>query len=298
MMLKFYIWFFSRRIFPLNTQKRAAAIHDISGFGRCSLTIALPILSLSGIEAVAMPTALLSSHTGIEGYTYNDLTDEMPLFLNHWDNLGLEFDAIFSGFLGSQKQIEIVSDFIDTFNTPDTIVLVDPAMADHGKMYATFDKAFAKKMATLCKKADIIVPNITEAFFMLDMEYFEGPYSQEQIETMLKELSKLGPTKVVLTGVCFNDCELGAASYDSLTGAIEYAFSPFINQYYHGTGDIFSSVLLSAILRGFGLDQSIHIAVDFIYDCLIRSDKAKSDALWGVNFEAGLPKLAKTLGLI
>ncbi|MFY9197940.1 MAG: pyridoxal kinase, partial [Acutalibacteraceae bacterium] len=106
----------------MNTQKRAAAIHDISGFGRCSLTVALPILSLSGIEAVAMPTALLSSHTGIEGYTYNDLTDEMPLFLNHWDNLGLEFDAIFSGFLGSQKQIEIVSDFIDTFNTPDTIV--------------------------------------------------------------------------------------------------------------------------------------------------------------------------------
>jgi len=282
----------------LNTQKRAAAIHDISGFGRCSLTVALPILSAMGIETAAMPTALLSSHTGIEGYTYNDLTDDMPLFLNHWKNLGLEFDAIYSGFLGSQTQIEIVSNFIDTFKKDDTLVLVDPAMADHGKMYPTFDKAFAKEMTKLCKKADIIVPNITEAFFMLGMDYMKGPYTQEQIESILNALSELGPTNIVLTGVCFKDDELGAASYDAKTSTVKYSFSPFIDSYYHGTGDIFASVLLSAILNGYELNKSVDIAVDFIYGCLLRSGKAETNALRGVNFESGLPALAKKLGLV
>ena len=292
------IFWFLRRVFLLNTQKRAAAIHDISGFGKCSLTVALPILSAMGIETAAMPTALLSAHTGIQGYTYNDLTDDMPLFLNHWKNLGLEFDAIYSGFLGSQRQTQIVSDFIDTFKKYDTIVLVDPAMADNGEMYSTFDKEFAKEMTKLCKKADIIVPNITEAFFMLGIEYTKGPYTKEQIESILKALADLGPTNIVLTGVCFKSDELGAASYDSKTNTVKYSFSPFINSYYHGTGDIFASVLLSSILNGFELDKSVDIAVDFIYDCLLRSGKAKTNVLHGVNFESGLPCLAKKLGLV
>ncbi|MEG1243980.1 MAG: pyridoxamine kinase, partial [Oscillospiraceae bacterium] len=266
----------------MNIQKRVAAIHDISGFGRCSLTVALPILSSMGIETAAMPTALLSSHTGVEGYTYKDLTDEMPLFLNHWKKLSLEFDSIYSGFLGSHKQIDIVSDFIDNFKNEDTIVLVDPAMADHGKMYPTFDRAFSKEMTKLCKKADVIVPNMTEAVFMLGMEYIEGPYTKQYIEGILKSLAELGPSSIVLTGVCFKGDELGAASFDAKTNTIQYSFSPYIDSYYHGTGDVFASVLLASILNGFTLSKSVEIAVDFIYNCLLRSGKAETNPCWGV----------------
>lgn len=282
----------------MDSQKRVAAIHDISGFGRCSLTVALPILSAMGIETTAMPTALLSTHTGIDGYTYKDLTDEMPLFIKHWKELDLKFDAVYSGFLGSHRQIELVCNFIDEFKTEDTLVMVDPAMADHGKMYTTFDKSFSKEMTKLCKKADVIVPNMTEAVFMLDMEYIEGPYTEQYIENILKSLSDLGPSNIVLTGVHFNDKELGAASYDSQTGIINYSFSPFIDSIYHGTGDIFASVVLASILNNRELNQSVDTAVNFIYDCLILSGNAKSNAFRGVIFESGLPALSKELGLI
>ncbi len=282
----------------MKPQKRVAAIHDISGFGRCSLTVALPILSAMGIETAAMPTALLSSHTGIKGFTYKDLTDEMPLFLDHWKNLKLNFDAIYSGFLGSERQIEIVSNVIDNLKSDNTLVMVDPVMADHGDMYPTFDKAFSKKMTKLCKKADIIIPNMTEAVFMLDMEYIKGPYTKEYIENILKSLADLGPSNIILTGVQFDNKELGAASYNSKTGVINYHFSPLINRNYHGTGDIFASVVLASILNGFQLDKSVEIAVNFIYDCLVRSGNEDTSSYLGVNFEAGLPALSKELGLI
>lgn len=281
----------------MNTQKRAVAIHDISGFGKCSLTVALPILSAMGIETVAMPTALLSTHTGISGYTYLDLTNQMPLFKKHWENLNLHFDSIYSGFLGSKTQIDIVSNLIDKFKKDDTLVLVDPAMADNGEMYPTFDLEFAKEMKKLCKKADLIVPNMTEALLLLDKEYITGPYTKEYIENILKELSNLGPKQVVLTGVSFEDNELGAACFDRSTGEINYTFSPFIKKYYHGTGDIFASVLLSSLLNNKSLNKSTEIAVDFIYKCLLRSSNVEN-VLFGVNFECGLPALAKDLDLI
>ena len=151
--------------------KRAAAIHDISGFGKCSLTVALPIISAMGIEVSVIPTAVLSTHTGgFTGFTYRDLTGDMRPIAEHWNSLGIKFDAIYSGFLGSVEQIDIVTDFIDDFKEKDTVVLVDPAMADGGKMYTVFDMDFAKQMTRLCAKADIIVPNFTEAAFMLGEE--------------------------------------------------------------------------------------------------------------------------------
>lgn len=279
-------------------QTTAVAIHDISGFGKCSLTVALPILSAMGIETLAMPTALLSSHTGIEGYTYLDLTDEMPLFHKHWKNLNLKFDSIYSGFLGSKKQIKIVSEFIENFKDDNTIVLVDPAMADNGKMYPTFDMDFSKEMTKLCKKADIIIPNITEALFMLGREYICGPYTKEYIEEILKSLSDMGPKQIVLTGVSFKDNELGAACYDAKTGIINYAFSPYVDRYFHGTGDIFASVVLSSLLNGKQLDESVKISVNFIYKCLLISDYSDKKSIYGVNFESCLPALSKELDLI
>jgi pyridoxine kinase len=260
--------------------------------------VALPILSSAGIETAAMPTAILSAHTAIDGYTYRDLTDDMPLFLNHWKSLDLNFDAIYSGFLGSARQTQIVLNFIDEFKRDGTLVLVDPAMADHGSMYPTFDLSYVDKMKKLCQKADLIVPNMTEAFFMLGLEYKEGPFSKDYIEKILKDLSKLGPSQVVLTGVFFNADELGAACYDRKTGKTEFYFSPFVDRYYHGTGDVFASVLLCCLLNGCDLNRSVKISVDFIYKCLLRSSNEQSDPCWGINFEAGLPELSKELGLI
>ena len=170
----------------MEKQKRLVAINDISGFGRCSLTVASPIISACGIECVCMPTAVLSTHTGgFSGYTYRDLTSDMPLITEHWKSIDLKFDAIYSGFLGSIEQIDIVKDFVKKFKTENNILIADPCMADLGKMYVLFNEEFAKKMTSLCSLADIILPNITEACFMTDTEYIDGVQSQEYINTLL-----------------------------------------------------------------------------------------------------------------
>jgi len=276
----------------LDRQKRVAAIHDISGFGKCSLTVALPILSAAGIETAVMPTAVLSTHTGgFDGFTYRDLTGDLRAFAAHWQTLGLEFDAIYSGFLGSFEQIEIVKEFIDRFRTKNTAVLVDPAMADNGSMYPVFDIDFAKEMAGLCAKADIIVPNMTEAAFLLGEEYRERPYTAGYIEHLLRKLSGLGPSRVVLTGVMFDEQRLGAATYDKRPDQIHYAFSDTIAGNFHGTGDIFASAMLAAYLRDKTLAQAAQIAVDFTCGSIQRTKDAGTDVRYGVNFEAGLPEL-------
>ncbi len=282
----------------MNKQKRVAAIHDLSGFGKCSLTVALPILSAAGIEVCAVPTAVLSSHTGgLTGYTYRDLTEDMPGFQKQWKQLGLEFDAIYSGFLGSYDQIEIVSEFFDAFRTEHNLILVDPVMADNGKLYPTITPAMAGDMAKLCRKADIIVPNLTEAAYLLGEEFYDGPYNRAFIEDLLVRLSELGPKQVVLTGVWFNADLLGAAGYDSETGSVSYAFSPRIGGSYHGTGDVFGSALLAGLLNGMNLCNAMQIAVDYTAGCIRRTKETGNDVRFGVNFEAGLLKFMRELGI-
>ena len=281
----------------MNRQKRVAAVHDISGFGKCSLTVALPIISATGIETSVMPTAVLSTHTGISDFTYRDLTQDLKEFYKHWKSIDIKFDGLYSGFLGSFEQIDIVSDFFDEFKHDDNIILVDPVMADNGELYSIFKPDFVDGMKKLCSKADIIVPNITEACFMTGREYKSEPYTKEYIEKLLKDLSKLGVDNVVLTGVCFNNDELGAACYNKITGEVSYAFSKRVGGHFHGTGDIFASVLISALLNGFDLTKSAQIAVNFTAESINRTAIAKTDPRFGVNFEAGLPGLIKALGL-
>ncbi|MDR2495599.1 MAG: pyridoxamine kinase [Tannerellaceae bacterium] len=279
--------------------KRVAAIHDISGFGKCSLTVALPILSAAGIETSAMPTALLSTHTGgISGFTYLDTTSEMRPFMNHWKSLDIGFDAIYSGFLGSFEQLDIVKDFIDEFRDEDNIVLVDPVMADNGELYKIFSPEFALGMRELCRKADIIVPNITEAALLLGRPYRSGVYTSAYIEDMLEGLSRLGPKQIVLTGVYFDDESLGAATYDASTGQVDYTLVPKIPGDYHGTGDVFASALLSGLLNGFPLDKSAGIAVRFTAASIQRTHEAGTDIRFGVNFEQTFPSLLKELKLV
>ena len=204
----------------MSPQRRILAVHDISCFGRCSLTVALPIISATGLECTVIPTAILSTHTGgFTGYTFNDMTDDILPIVDHWRSLGLEFDAIYTGFLGSSKQIGIIKEVVDRLKG-DGIFISDPAMADCGKMYPLFNMEFASKMATLCSHADIVIPNITEACFMLGIEYHDGPYTEEFITSLLYGLTDMGCGKVVLTGVSFEEGKLGSAAYDPEDGKI------------------------------------------------------------------------------
>lgn len=226
----------------MERQKRVMAIHDISCVGRCSLTVALPILSAAGLDTAVLPTAVLSTHTGgFEGFTYRDLTSDIRPISRHWQSLGLKFDALYSGFLGSFEQIDLVAELFDTYRTDDNVILVDPVMADNGELYSIYSPEMAQGMAKLCAKADIIVPNLTEAALILDEPYRGENYDQQYIETTLKKLAQTGAKKVVLTGVSLEIGKLGAAAYDSTTEEISYAFCDQVDGYFHGTGDVFAA---------------------------------------------------------
>lgn len=281
----------------LERQKRVAAVHDVSGIGKCSLTVALPVISAAGIETAVMPTAVLSTHTGnIKGFTYRDLTSDMPAIAAHWKSLGIEFDGIYSGFLGSTEQVQLVEAFIDEFKKSETVIIVDPAMADGGRMYTTFKPGFASEMAKLCAKADIIIPNLTEAAFLLGEEYRSFPYTKEYIEDIMLRLADSGPQMIVLTGVSFDDKEIGCAVYDKTSGEFFYRFTPKYSGTYYGTGDIFASALTGAFLNGKSINESSSIALDFTCAAIARTHAAKTDTRLGVNFEAGIGEYIRQVG--
>lgn len=278
-------------------QKRVAAIHDISCFGKCSLTVALPIISAAGIECAGIPTAVLSTHTGgFSGYTFRDLTDDIMPVAAHWKKEGITFDAVYTGYLGSVEQIDLVCQAVDTFGTDKTLLIVDPVMADHGRLYAGFSEHFPKEMVRLCAKADIITPNITEAAFMTDMPYMAPPHSKEYIEELLSRLRKITNGKIVLTGVSYKQGEIGAACIDG--EKTEYIFTPLIDAAYHGTGDVFTSTLTCGILRGKSLKQSALIAAKYTAGCIKLTKEKYPEMRYGVNFEAEIPTLLKLLEII
>ena len=283
----------------MQAQKRVLAIHDISCVGKCSLTVALPVLSAAGLECSVLPTAVLSTHTGgFTGYTFRDLTTDIEPICRHWKTLNLHFDSIYTGYLGSFEQLELVGGIFDSLASDDTLRVVDPVMGDNGKLYPLFDQAFAKGMAGLCAKADLIVPNLTEAAYMLGEEYIEGPYTVDYLEGVMRRLGEMGPKQVVLTGVNFDDQHLGAAVYDRTTGQVEYAMEDKIEGYYHGTGDVFASALVGAILNGLSLRDAAQAAVDFTVASIRRTRDAGTDIRFGVDFEASLPGYMKAVGCI
>ncbi len=281
----------------IRQQKRALAIHDISGFGKCSLTVALPILSAAGHECACLPTAVLSTHTGgFSGYTYRDLTEDILPMAEHWKTLALPFDAFYTGYLGSSAQIDLMIRLFDMLGSSDSIRLVDPVMADHGKLYPGFSEDFPEQMKRLCSRADVIIPNITEATLMLHKPYREGPFEKPYVEDLLAELAELGPKKVVLTGMYFNDTELGTAAWED--GAVSYAFAPRVEGQYHGSGDVWGSGFLAALLSGKSLNESCQIACDFTSAGVEYTRQSKTDNRFGVRFEAALPELMRALGLL
>lgn len=276
--------------------KRIVSIQDISCFGKCSLTVSLPITSAMGIETCVIPTAVLSTHTGgFTGYTYRDLTSDIPSIANHWKSLNLSFDAVCTGYLGSFEQIKIVSDFFDCFKTENNLIIVDPVMGDKGKFYAGFTNEFASEMKKLCGKADVILPNMTEAALLLGEEYVESGYDEEFIKNMLIRLSALGSKIVALTGVSFNENSQGVMSYNRETGEFSSYFRENIPGYFHSTGDVFSSTLSGALVKGFNLGNAVKIAVDFTVDCIKHTLGSEKEHWYGVKFEECIPDLLEMI---
>lgn len=270
--------------------KRIVTIQDISCVGKCSLTVALPIISAMGIETAVIPTAVLSTHTAFKNFTYRDLTGDLPKIAKHWKQEKFNFDGIYTGYLGSIEQIDILKEFFKQFKTPDNFIFIDPVMADNGKLYAGFDANFVKEMKKLCKMADIIVPNLTEASYMLEKEYKEI-YSEQEIKDILIELSNLGPKYVVLTGVSFKDNKLGVMSYNKENNEFFTYFKEKIPAKYHGTGDIFASTLVGAITNNNTLEEGLKIAVDYVWETINDTYKTNKKDAYGVNFETKIPYL-------
>ena len=228
-------------------QKRLLAVHDISCVGKCSLTVALPIISAAGVECAVLPTAVLSTHTGgFTGFTFRDLTGDIEPIGYHWSSLGIRFDSIYTGFLGSFEQIELVKGLIDSLSGQGIRVYVDPVMADKGKMYTVFGPDFPAGMRGLCEKADLVMPNMTELAFMLGFEYADGPYTQEYVDGVLEKAKALGVPRIVITGVSFEAGRIGAVYKDYSTGEQGAVMADEVPGYYHGTGDVFGSALVGA----------------------------------------------------
>ena len=275
--------------------KRVVTIQDISCIGKCSATVALPIISVMGSECAVVPTAVLSTHTMFQGFTFRDLTEDIRPIADHWKKENISFDAIYTGYLGSFEQLELVKEFISDFKTPANTVFIDPVMADNGKLYPGFTPEFAAAMAKLCGKADVIVPNLTEAAFLLDRPYCGAGYDEAFIKDLLKRLSDLGAPNAVLTGVSFCPGEVGLMGYNAPKDEFFSYFHKKIDVSFHGTGDIFSSTAVGALMRGFSLEKSLAIAADYTVDCIRHTMQNPDHAWYGVEFEPQLPSLMARL---
>lgn len=268
--------------------KRILTIQDISCVGQCSLTVALPILSACGVETAILPSAVLSTHTaGFTGYTFRDLTGDMPAISDHWKKEQIQFEAIYTGYLGSREQISYIRKMFQELKTATGITVVDPAMADNGKLYPGFDDAYVEAMVALCADADYVVPNITEACFLAGME-FKTQYDRSYIDALLAALTEKGMSNVVLTGVSYAEGRTGVVVYEK--GVYSYYEHEKLANSCHGTGDIYASALVGAMMRGKTAVQAAKIAADYTVDCI--KETAKLDNHWyGAAFEPVLYKL-------
>lgn len=273
--------------------KRVMSIQDISCIGKCSLTVALPIISAMGLETSIVPTAVLSTHTQFDGFTFRDLTDDLEPIMEHWKKEGFKFEAIYTGYLGSKRQVAIVQEYFKTFGEMGTKIIVDPAMADNGKLYTGFDEHFAKEMANLCQGADIILPNLSEASLMLDEPYPGEDASPAQIKDLLLKLTTLGSKIVVITGVTLSDGTFGFMGYHTKTNEFfEYGVEkvPYKS---HGTGDVFASAFTGAYANGIDVYKSLKIAADFTSACIRNTYNDVDHVNYAVNFEPELPYLIR-----
>ncbi len=267
--------------------KKIVSIQDISCYGQCSLTVALPVLSARGVETAILPSGILSTHTGgFTGFTVLDLTDEMPKIVDHWIKEGIQFDAIYTGYIGDTRQFDLINEKKSQILKPDGMLIVDPAMADHGKLYPALNEDIVEGMRKIVRSADLILPNLTEACFLLDREYKEH-FTREEVLEMLHALASMGAQQVVITGVSFMEGKLGAIALDSMTDSLTEYYAEEQPKSYHGTGDIFSSVFIADWLNGKSMYECLEDSCEFIVKC-IKKTMPHEDHGYGVMFESVL----------
>lgn len=273
----------------LNKQKRIAVVNDITGFGRCSVAVALPIISAMKIQCCPLPTAILSAHTGFSSFFFDDYTSHMRDYMNNWKELNLQVDGICTGFLGSKEQIDVVVEFLEGFKTKNTIVIVDPVMGDYGQLYSTYTQEMCHEMRKLIKYADVMMPNLTEACRLLDIPYPERELYPDQLEDIAKKLSAQGPGKVVITGLQHNG---------NMQNFIYEKGKPYtiveakkIGEDCLGTGDIFSSIVAANIVKGVDIVTAVKKAADFISKAIDYTVKIGAPVSYGICFEEYLTEL-------
>lgn len=273
----------------LNKQKRIAVVNDVTGFGRCSVAVALPIISAMKIQCCPLPTAILSAHTGFSSFFFNDYTPHMKDYMNNWKELNLQFDGICTGFLGSKEQIDVVVEFLENFKTENTIVMVDPVMGDYGKLYSTYTQEMCDEMKKLIKYADVMTPNLTEACRLLDIPYPEGAVNAEQLEGIAKELCGKGPKKIVITGLQHNG---NIQNFIYETGkAYTIIETKKIGDDRSGTGDVFTSIVAASIVKGLDIVTAVKKATDFISKAIEYTAKIGTPVCEGICFEEYLTEL-------
>lgn len=268
---------------------RILTVQDISCVGQCSITVALPIVSAFGIETCILPGAILSTHTGgFKGFTFRDLSDDMPAIYRHWEKEKIDFDAVYTGYLGNAKQVDCILEISKKLLKKGGKLIVDPAMADYGKLYTGFDLAFVREMKRLCACADYVLPNLSEAAFLLQKPYIAEGYDKTYVEDVCKELCALGAKNVVLTGVSFEQSKLGVAVYDGKK--TEYYFNDREKRNSHGTGDVFASAFTGSLLTGASLYDAAGFAADFTVKAI---QETPEDHVYGVRFEKAIPMITQ-----
>lgn len=273
--------------------RRIAAVHDLSGVGRVSLTVVIPILSTMGFDVCPLPTAILSNHTQYENFTFLDLTDEMPAIIDHWEKLGVDFEAIYTGYLGSPRQIRIVADFIERFRTPDTLVVVDPVLGDNGRLYNKITDEMVSEMRTLAARADVLTPNLTELFALLN-EPFRSECTDNELKAAITELTSSGPDTVIITGVPVQGKpNLTSVIARSRTDGRTWKVTcPYLPAHYPGTGDAFTSVITGSLLQGDSLPIALDRAAQFILQGIRATFGFQTDNREGILLERVLQNLS------
>lgn len=287
--------------------KRVLTVQDISCVGKCSLTAAIPVISAMGIEVCPLPTAILSNHTAFSSFSFLDLTDKIPEILNEWKKQGFHFDAIYTGYLGSIKQIDLVHKILDEFAQNDTLVVIDPCMADNGKLYIGFSQDFVNQMAKLCGRANVILPNMTEACFLVNQDYDIFTHTNESIIKVMAKLLSLGAEQVILKGVEFSKEKIGVAycsqklfnnNFSTNENNMEDMKIYFHHRYdenFHGTGDVFASAVTGALVLKKDIKDAVKIACDFVQESIECTLLNPNYNWYGVDFESALRNLPQKL---
>ena len=287
--------------------KRVLTVQDISCVGKCSLTAAIPVISAMGIEVCPLPTAILSNHTAFSSFSFLDLTDKIPEILNEWKKQGFHFDAIYTGYLGSIKQIDLVHKILDEFAQNDTLVVIDPCMADNGKLYTGFSQDFVKQMAKLCGRANVILPNMTEACLLVNQNYDDFEHTKMNIQNLIAKLVSLGTKQAVLKGVEFSKEKIGVAycsqklfdnNFSTNENNMEDMNIYFHHRYdenFHGTGDVFASAVTGALVLKKDIKDAVKIACDFVQESIECTLSNPNYNWYGVDFESALRNLPQKL---